>query len=152
MFPVLGWALAEITTNIAAPELDWTFSVNVWSKYSKILPGVAKFRGLLIVGRTSAGGHLGREPSFAYHPSLASLACLALACLAIHRLVPASLALPAPCSNDTWIAKQAEPGLDGIPRIGWDTQDGIPRIGWILGFGIGLDFPKWSDWSSHGSK
>ena len=35
------------------------------------------------------------------HPILPWLGWLALACLAIHRLVPASLALPAPCNNDT---------------------------------------------------
>ena len=39
MFSALGWALAEITTNIAAPEHFWSFLDKIRPTFVQILPG-----------------------------------------------------------------------------------------------------------------
>ena len=69
MFSASGWALAEITTNIAGPDLFLAAYPNLW---------VAVLLGEKTPEATSAG-----NPGLYWHPSLAWLACVALACLAI---------------------------------------------------------------------
>ena len=164
--------------NLGFPELPQTSRArnifgHFWLKNNQNLTkldqaGMSKFWGVLFFRKKNRRRPPGLgTKGFIHHPSLAWLACLALACLAIlasyrprspclhqqqrprreapRRPPKAAGVVVAWCRqgergrNEAMEAKQEKASQASRARIRWDS--------WI-----GVDFPNWPDWTPHGSK